>query len=477
MGTVLLGTVLLGTVLMGAVPPWLSAAQMSRAFAKGTFSPVEAAQTALARIDAVNPTINAIYHLDVDAAMEQARAAEARWQRGAALGPLDGIPTTVKDAVDVTGMPAYRGSAAGQAVWASADHPVVARMRAAGMVFLGKNTMCDYGILAAGISSRHGVTRNPWNPRRTTGASSSGAAASVAAGIEPVSIGTDIVGSIRVPAAYCGLAGLKPSQGRVPYYFPISPSLVAGPLARCFEDVALMMNVLTGPDSRDFTALPRDGIDYLAQLKVPTDPPRALVVRDLGIGAPTTPDMIAAVERAADVLRETGATIEQLAAPPFTRGEYAPAEAFYMTRTLSELERQPGEEARKTPVIWDWTRPALAFSAVDHHRNWEGMQRLRERAHALIDGFDFVLMPSVPGTAFDADAAGADPARPFESWANTFLFNLTEQPAANVPVGLGGDGLPLGVQVLGRRFDDLGVLRLAWQLETASGQMPRPVLS
>ncbi|WP_164658376.1 amidase family protein [Tropicibacter sp. Alg240-R139] len=457
--------------------PHLSAVEMTDLFRRRELSPVEALAATLARIEEVNPKINAIYHTDREGALVQAKASELRWRDGAPLGWLDGVPTTIKDALEANGMPTYRGSAAGSGVVHSSDHPTVARMRDTGAVIVGKNTMCDYGILASGVSSYHGVTRNPWNLSKSPGASSSGAAASVCAGIEPVSVGTDIVGSIRLPASYCGLAGHKPSYGRVPYYFQGSPVLVAGPLARSVTDVALHMNVLTGTDMRDFSALPRDGVDYVAELDR-YDPAckRALVITELGIGEPVAVDVANATVRASEAMRGQGVQVDRLDTPPFERGEWEPAELFYMVRTLSELSRHPGAEQRKTPVIYDWTRRALDLTALDHHANFVATQFLRERTLKLIEGYDFLILPSAPDTAFDAELPGSDPTRIFESWANTFLFNLTEQPGSNVPMGLDRYGLPIGVQIIGQRYDDVGVLGLSHVLEQAVGRLKPPEL-
>ncbi|WP_170464869.1 amidase family protein [Ruegeria arenilitoris] len=455
----------------------LSALAMVQAYARLELSPVEVTQAALDRIDAVNPQINAIYYTDAERALEAAKASEQRWHDNAPMGPLDGVPTTVKDALDCIGMPAYRGSAAGSASIGTTDHPTVARMREAGSVILGKNTMCDYGILAGGVSSKHGVTRNPWDLSRTTGASSSGASASVAAGIEPVSIGTDIVGSIRLPASYCGLAGLKPSQGRVPYYVCNSPAITAGPLARNFSDVALHMNVLTGEDVRDFAALARDDVNYVSRLRRSDfDRLSVLVIPELGLGEPVTEGVRNAVNKVAQVLRDLGVQVTTMDTAPFSRSDWEPAEAFYKIRTLSELMRQPDAEQDKTPYIRDWTADGRSLSAVEHQRNFDHTQALRERALALIDGYDFILLPSTPDTAFAAELPGFNPAKPFESWANTFLFNLTEQPASSIPTGLDRYGLPIGVQLVGKRFDDLGVLQMSWRVEQEIGAMsPAPL--
>ncbi len=446
---------------------YFSLAALAAAYRSGELSPVEVVRASLDRIEEVNPSINAIYLVDEETAMSRAEESHRRWRAGEPLGPLDGITTTTKDSLATRGLPGYRGSAAEPAVVAAADHPAVARVREAGAVILGKSTMSDYGILAAGVSSRHGITRNPWNLTRTTGASSSGAAASVAAGIEPAAIGTDIVGSIRLPASYCGLAGLKPSFGRVPYYFPGDPAVVAGPLARNVTDLAIMMNVLTRPDASDFTALPYDGTDYLSELGgFEPASSRILVIGDLGLGDSLAEDTLKAVEAAARHLEGVGATVDRLDDRPFEKDASAPAEFYYKIRCLSELTGRADVDAARTPVIDAWTREADHSEAVELRRAMNAMQMLREKAAGLISGHDFLLLPTTPRTAFGAELPAPDPARLFEPWANTFLFNLTQQPAASIPCGLDSDGLPIGLQIVGRRYDDIGVLRLAGCLES-----------
>jgi len=454
---------------------YMGLAELIEAYRQREVSPTEAVQAALDRIEEINPRINAYYHIDALAALKAARSSEQRWKQGEPLGMLDGVPTTTKDALATAGMKGGRGSAAEAEVTPDRDCPSVARMRQAGAVILGKNTMSDYGILAAGVSSRYGPTRNPWNLGRTPGASSSGAAASVACGVEPVSIGTDIVGSIRLPASYCGLAGLKPSQGRVPFYFPTSPSVVAGPLARSVRDLALHLNVLAQPDADDFTALPYDGRDYAHDLG-DLDPSklRILVITDLGMGQEVAAEVAAALRSAADTLNTVGARIEVLDTKPFEESAFKCAEAFYKVRCLTELSKRPDEEARRSHVIWKWTRDAVDGSAIDFYRSHTDVQLLRERAVRLISGFDFILMPTTPQTAFDAELPAPDPGNLFEPWAYTFLFNLTEQPAASIPYGQDGDGLPIGLQIVGNRFDDLGVLRLGALLETTAPVLDQP---
>lgn len=457
----------------------LSLYAMLYAFRRRELSPVEVVRASLDRIEALNPTINAVYYVEADAALRAAEASERRWKAGEPLGTLDGVPMTIKDALATTGMPSFRGSATEQGTVARDDHPTVARVREAGAVLLGKNTMCDYGILASGNSSRYGTTRNPWNPDWNTGASSSGAAASVAAGFEPVSIGTDIVGSIRIPASYCGLVGLKPSQGRVPYYFPAHPALVAGPLARDVRDAALLLNVLAQPDKRDFTALPPSATDYAAGLDdLEIGRLRAVMIPDLGLGAPTAQVVRSALGQVARLLADAGADVQRRDTAPFSPEELAPIERHYMARCLAEFGKADEGRRRLSPFIHEWTRPAQSLSAMQYLESWNAVQQMRERAATLIGEADFLILPSTADTAFRADLLAPPGQEPFSLWATTCLFNLSEQPAASVPFGLDPAGKPIGIQIVGRRFDDRGVLRLARWIEKSAPAIGRaPVAS
>ncbi|OSY87513.1 hypothetical protein WH52_10945 [Tenacibaculum holothuriorum] len=444
----------------------MTALQLLEAYRRQELSPVEVTKFMLARIEEVNPKINAVYYVVAENALKEALASEKRWKEGNPIGLLDGIPTTVKDALGTIGMPMYRGSAANEAEIATTDHSTVARLKEHGAIILGKNTMCDYGILGAGVSSKHGVTRNPWNLAHNTGASSSGAAATVAAGIGPISIGTDIVGSIRLPASFCGLYGLKPSQGRVPYYFPNSPSLVAGPMTRTVDDAALMLTVLAQPDKRDYTALPFDNIQYHKELK-PLDllNKKALFIPSLGFGPTLDLEVDLHIRDAVKDLKYEGLNVDILDTPPFKKDEYEAAEAFYKIRTLTEFQKLPTEDLSKSNTIYNWTRDGVDMKATDLYDAFNIIQKLRERAMQLIHGYDFVLLPSTPIPSFEAEKAAPDETRLFDPWCYTFLFNLTEQPAASINCGFTKKGLPIGLQIVGNRFDDLGVLQLSKMYE------------
>jgi len=454
----------------------MTAREMLEGYRLRRFSPVDVIRDTYRRIGRLNPLLNAFYLLDEAGAVAAARASEERWQRGAPLGLLDGIPTSIKDSLPWMGTPTYRGSAASVPETSNGDAPAVARLREAGAIFLGKTTMPDFGILASGLSSKHGITRNPWNTQHTTGGSSSGAAASIAAGLNPVAIGTDIVGSIRLPASFCGIFGFKPSQGRVPYYFPNSPSLVAGPMARTVEDAVLLMAVIAAPDARDFTALPAAGVDYRSRVTGDVSGARIGVIGDLGFGILTDPEVLAKVEAATRLLEREGCRTTPLSAQ-FNADDLRLAERFYKVRCRTELNACPAERRDQATIISAWSAEAERWSAVEFYGIFNALQRLRERATHLIDGFDFLILPTVHRAAFEAGFPGFSETRLFEPWANTFLFNLTEQPASSINCGLTAAGLPIGLQIVGRRFDDLGVLQLSRACERALPEdILRPVM-
>ncbi|MEX0732153.1 MAG: amidase, partial [Aquisalimonadaceae bacterium] len=444
----------------------MTARELLDGYRRREFSPVEVTDELLELTDQLNGDLNAFYVIDRQGAQAAARASERRWLGGAPCGLLDGVPSSIKDALPSIGAVSYRGSAAHEPnpKEATTDAPSIARMREAGAVFLGKTTMPDFGILASGTSSRHGVTRNPWNPGYTPGGSSAGTAASIAAGINPLAVGTDIVGSIRLPASFCGIFGLKPSQGRVPYYFPNSPSLVAGPMARTVEDAALLLNVIARPDARDFTALAPSEVDYLSNLKADIRGTRIGFLSDLGFGVPVDAEVAAAVEAGVRGLETAGCDVVPVD-DGFTVEDLLVAERFYQVRCRTELDNFDHDRQRQATVIETWSKPAAQMTATEFYGVFNALQKLRERAARLIDGFDFLVLPAVPQPPFAADAPAYHMDQLFAPWANNFLFNLTEQPASSVPCGMTAAGLPIGLQIVGRRFDDVGVLRLSRAFE------------
>ncbi|CAM3748277.1 amidase [Parendozoicomonas haliclonae] len=446
----------------------LSAQELLTAYKQRTLSPVDVMQATLDRVERLNPQLNALYHLAPEQALAEARESEQRWLKGQPKGLLDGIPTSVKDALPVSGMPVYRGSAAtaDSGEYPKENCPAVDRLQEQGAIVYGKSTMCDFGILPAGYSSRFGPTRNPINPAFNTGGSSSGAAAAVAAGFEPLSLGTDIVGSIRLPASFCGLYGLKPSQGRVPYYFPNNPALVAGPMTRTVADAALMMNVITQPDKRDFTALLYDKVNYLDFLdKRPRNATVGLLT-DLGFGTPVDSEVAKAVQSAGEAFRELGFAVQEIASP-FREADERCAERYYMGRCSAEFHNCAEAQKPRAEVIQQWVTDIADHSATAFFNDWLAMQKLREKAYQMMADVDFLLLPSVPVPAYAGELPAADPDKLFEPWVNNFLFNLTGQPAASINCGYTEAGLPIGLQIVGKRFDDLGVLQMSALFEKA----------
>lgn len=446
----------------------LSAAEISRRFSRGELSPVEVARACLARIALWEPKLNAMYRLDAEGALAQARASEARWRAGRPLSALDGVPATIKENIYTRGDPAPIGTRANDAAPPqAADAPAAARAREAGCTLLGKTTMPDYGMLSSGLSSFHGLTRNPWCLDRNTSGSSSGAGAAAAAGYAPLHVGTDIGGSVRLPATHCGIFALKPSLGRIPVYPPYL-GRVAGPMTRSVEDAALLLNVLAKPDVRDFMSLPHQDADYGADLDRFTGKGlRIGFLPDMRCGLPVAPEVRAAAEGAAKALASAGAIVEEL--PSFLTAEMLDGMAkFFEARSYNDLMALPAAQREKVlPFIVEWcTWRAERFTGRDVMQAYGLVMAMREAAVAATAPFDFVLSPTSPILPYEAEAAapGNDARNALPHIAFTVAYNMSEQPAASVNWTFAGE-LPVGVQVIGRRFDDAGVLRVSRLLE------------
>ncbi|GAP35028.1 amidase [Piscinibacter sakaiensis] len=455
----------------------LSAVELIDAYRARRLSPVEVTRAVLARIAAWEPVLAATYALDADGALAQAAASEARWQAGAPCGPLDGVPTMVKENIATAGVPVPLGTAATRLVPAAQDAPPAARLREAGAVILGKTTMPDYGMLSSGLSSFHRLTRNPWDLSKNPGGSSAGAGAGVAAGYGPLHLGTDIGGSVRLPAGWCGIVALKPSLGRIPIHPPYA-GRVAGPMTRTVADAALMMGPLSRPDRRDTMSLPYQPIDW-QRLERPLRGLRLGLWLDAGVGLPVLPAVRAAVQAAARAFEAQGAVVEEV--PPFvTPAMAAGMDAFWRMRAWLDLAAlDEATRGRVLPFIVDWARGAAGLSGEQVFRGYSQMGALREAAVAACAPYDAVLSPTAPVPAFAAElpCPTDDPARPFEHIAFTLPFNMSEQPAASVNAAYTADGLPIGLQIVGARHDDLGVLQLAraWeQLRPPSRPWPEP---
>jgi len=456
----------------------LSAHEVLAGYRARRFSPVEVVQSVLAQVARWEPQLHATYLLRPEAALAQARESEARWLRGVPCGPLDGVPATLKDNIATAGDPTPLGTAATDLTPAAHDAPPAARLREAGAVLFAKTTMPDFGMLSSGLSSFHALARNPWDLSKGPGGSSSGAGAAAAAGYGPLHVGTDIGGSLRLPASWCGIFTLKPSLGRVPIDPPYT-GRAAGPMTRSVRDAALMLQVLSRPDARDSMSLPPQHIAWDACGATP----KALrglrfgLLLDAGCGLPVQPAVRAAVEHAARLLEQAGAHVVPLR-PFLTRTMLDGMDHFWRMRSYMDLRALPApRQTRVLPFIRDWAMSAAHMSGPQVFEASQQFHATRVATVRACAQVDYVLSPVAPITAFAAELPSPtnDPLRPLEHIAFTVPFNMSEQPAASVNCGWDGAGLPIGLQIAGQRFDDLGVLRVAQAFEQLRGpQRPWP---
>lgn len=443
----------------------MSLASLTNAYAARELSPVEMLQATLEHSQAVNPSINALFCFRPDEAMTSARQSEARWKAGRPLGPLDGVPMTVKDSVAIAGWPYLHGIRANQSLPPSTyDSPPAIALREAGAVIFAKTTMPDCGLMASGLSSLHGVTRNPWGLAWNTGGSSAGAGASLAAGAGFVSVGTDIAGSVRLPASHCGLVALKPTHGRVPH-LPADTMRMAGPMGRSVDDVARLLTVLTRQDERDTWSFPADGMRYHEKLGRDLKGLKIGVLTDMGFGMKPEKAVRDAVDHAARLLAGAGAVVEPFQSP-LGEDAYAPIDLFLQVRGYLEYKSLPSHgEGDINPYVRNWCLAGEHRSGVDLYRALGAIGKMKTAMLAAFDGFDYVISPTLPVVNFPADEPGVSRERPLEHSLFTAMFNQTCQPASSICMAFDDRHLPIGVQVVGHRFDDLGVLQVTRALE------------
>jgi aspartyl-tRNA(Asn)/glutamyl-tRNA(Gln) amidotransferase subunit A len=452
-----------------------SAADLAARYRRREVSPVEAVQAVIGRIARWEPRLHALYAYEPDAALAQARASEARWRDGAPLSALDGVPVTIKENIATRGTPVPLGCAATELVPAADDAPPAARLREAGCVLLAKTTMPDWGMLTSGLSSFHTPpASNPWNTAMTPGGSSAGAGAAAAAGYGPLHVGTDIGGSIRLPASLCGVVGFKPSLGRVPISPPYA-GRVAGPMTRSVADAAAMMAVLSRPDWRDAMSLPPAAIDW-ADLDALQDLRglRIGLLLDAGWGIAPQPEVVAAVQAAARRFASAGAQVEPMA-PFTTRAMVDGLDRFWRMRSWSDYAKlTPERRERVLPYIRQWIASGEHMTGAEVFDGHSQIAALRDAAVAASRPYRFVLSPTSPVAGWPAHWGSPidDPARPFEHIAFTLPYNMSEQPAITLPCAMSGDGLPIGLQLAGARHDDLGVLQIARAWERLRDPLP-----
>jgi len=453
----------------------LSAVDLIAGFKARQFSPSEVLEDVLSHVAVWEPQIKALYAFDPDGARATAKASTERWQKGEPMGPLDGVPVTIKDNIATKGVPVPLGAASVKLVPAAVDAPPTARLREAGAVIFSKTTMPDYGMLSSGLSSFHALARNPWDVSKNPGGSSSGAGAAGAAGYGPLHLGTDIGGSVRLPACWCGLVGLKPSLGRIPIDPPYV-GRVAGPMTRTVDDAALMMSVLSKPDRRDGMSLPPDSINWKA-LEKQLRKLRIGLMLDPGVGQALENDVRDVAVKAAKAFEEAGAVVTEVPAV-MSREILDGLDNFWRARMWDDLSKLTAAERGKAlPYIVDWAEAGAKLSGVDVIRGFNATMTIRAAVAKLFCDLDYVISPVSPVVKFAAELAAPlnDPAKPFEHICYTVPWNMAENPAASITGGFDKKGFPIGVQIVGRRFDDLGLLAMAKAFEGLRGpQKPWP---
>ena len=433
-------------------------------------SPVEAMRALLDRITALDPKINAFVHLAADRAMDAARAAEKALMGGERIGRLHGVPVTIKDLCWTKDMPTQNGSLTSKGFQPVEDTPVVPRLKAEGAIVLGKTTTSEFGWKGVSESPLTGITHNPWKHGMNAGASSAGAGAAAAAGFGPLHQGSDGAGSIRMPAHFCGVFGIKPSFGRVPYYPVGTGDLTShmGPMTRTVADGALMLELMAGPHHLDYTTLEAWPAAYSARLGEGIKGKKIAYSPDLGV-ARVDPEVAALVKSAAARFSDLGARVEEVSIPWSQPGPEL-IRFFWSAHVTIRKPLLAKWEKQMDPGLVACIRDAENIRIDEYQAARERKMRYVTDIHRWFENWDFLLTPSVSVAAFPAEKLMPDhwPSHPWDwiSWAEfSYPFNMSWNPASNVPCGFTADGLPVGLQIVGKRFDDLGVLQASAAFE------------
>jgi len=453
-------------------PALLSAAELLEDYRRRALSPVEVVEAALDRIDRFDGAVNAFCLVDRERTLAQARASEARWQKGEPAGLLDGVPTTIKDLILTDGWPTLRGSKVvdPNQPW-DTDAPCTARLRAHGAVLIGKTTTPEFGWKGVTDNGLTGITRNPWNTDRTPGGSSGGAAAAAALGMGVLHIGTDGGGSIRMPAGFTGIFGHKPSFGRVPAW-PLSPFGTVshvGPMSRTVADAALMLTVISEPDPRDWFALPFDERSYLDNLDGGVEGMRVAFAPTLG-GASVPAEIADLVAKAVGTFERLGAIVEEVS-PDL--GDVSEMQEIFRKHwyagAANLLEGFDAEQkAQIDPGLVEIAEEGKGYALTDYLQAVGRRGAMGVAMNQFHQTWDLLVTPTLPLTAFAAGQEVADPETQ-ERWTDwtpfSYPFNLTQQPACSCPCGFTAEGLPVGLQIVGAQFQDATVLRAARSFE------------
>ncbi len=450
----------------------LTAAELLRLYHRHELSPVEVTRDQLDRIEKFEPAINAFIIVDRAGALDAAKASEARWQKGEPLGLVDGLGATVKDNVWLSGFPSRRGSLTSDPAPVKADAPAVARLRESGAVILGKTALPEFGWIGVCHSPFSGITRNPWKLDRTPGGSSGGAAAAALLNLGHLHIGTDGAGSIRIPAAFTGVFGIKPSYGRVAAY-PASPfSILAhvGPLTRTVSDAALMLSVIGEPDGRDMTAWNTPTPDYRIGLDDGVHGLRIAWSPRLGYVQKLDPEVEAATKKAAQVLGDLGAIVEE-ADPGFTEPYEMIMTLWGAVSAMIVDAASESDRAKMDPGFLRMAEDGRKYSLADYLAAYTARADLANTTLRFHEKYDLLLTPQMPIPAFEVSHVTPPDGSYGDRWIAwspyTYPFNLTQQPAASVPCGFTSDGLPIGLQIVGPAHRDHLVLRAARAYESA----------
>ncbi len=451
---------------------WISAAELARLYARKVLSPVEVVEASLKRAERLQPRLNFLVGVDAEGALITARASEARWKKGQPLSPLDGVPTSIKDNVDLAGWPTRNGSYSTDEAPVAADSPAAGRLRAAGLVILGKSTTPEFGWKALTDSPLHGTTRSPWNLAHTPGGSSGGASALTAAGVAPINHGNDGGGSIRIPAAHTGLVGLKPHYGRIAAYrtdSPFSDVTAGGVLTRSVLDTALALNAMAGADPRDWRSLPAEPRDYTVGLERGVRGFKIGLSLDLG-HVQADPEVRALVAAAAKRFEELGAHVEDVG--PLIEPLQNSFEALWIGSFAVRLRQIPTQlHGKLDPGFRAAAEKGMAITLADYVRSYEARSKLARDLALWHQKYDLLIAPVTPTAAPPVETLYNSDA--FPRWSKgapfTLPFNLTGQPAASMPAGLTPAGLPVGLQIVGPPRAEHVVLRAMCAYESASG--------
>jgi len=459
----------------------LTCADLTAAYRRGRLSPVDVARDCFARIER-HAAINAFVVVDSDAALKAAAESQDRWRRGTPLGPIDGVPASIKDNIWAKGLPTRRGSRTSDVAPAQADSPAVARLREQGAVILGKTCMPEHGWIGVCHSPLTGITRNPWNPEYTPGGSTGGGAVAASLGLGVLHLGTDGAGSLRIAAAFTGVFGMKPSFGRVLVYPALMLNVLShqGPITRTVADAATMLSVIAQPDARDMAAWNTPAPDFSAGLNDGVRGLRVAFSARFGQDFALDPEIEAASRKAARGLQEQGALVEE-ADPPLKRAREMIQSMWWPVMTALVDAVAPGRRAEIDPGILALAERGRRFTVGDYLTAYTARAELHNAMRRFHERYDLLLNPAMPITALKVGLETPDDGNFGDDWSGwspyTYPFNLTQQPAASVPSGLARNGLPMGVQIVGPLAADQTVLRAARVLEQAMAMPPPPGLS